>query len=470
MTITSVRSRLTLWNIGIFALVLSGFLVITDVTVHNVLLADLDHQLDAMVNRQERMIARPMDTHRPPPPPADSRRRRMARLVRLFDLTGHPLALPGPSDTPMDPPWDLHGYRLAVAGKASFASLRVSGTPLRVLSSPLLLHQQQIGVIQVAISYAEAQALLNSFTGLLVLLFPCALALAGMAGLILTNRVLLPVRQIIHSADSVHHEDLSQRLPVVGGDEFALLSTTINSMLARLEVAYTLLQQSVEKERRFTADASHELRTPLTAIKANTSLALRGERTPAQYREALLAIDQAGGVMQRLVQDLLILARADSGQLTLHCQPVDTHTLFATAITLTTHHAPHATIRVEEDPTQAQILADPHHLQQVLINLLENALRYTPADGVITLSAAAVDDRVLFTVADTGEGIAPEHLPHLGERFFRIDAARSREHGGTGLGLSICKSIIDAHGGTMTIESTVGQGTRVTVALPRANG
>jgi len=240
-------------------------------------------------------------------------------------------------------------------------------------------------------------------------------------------------------------------------------------MLARLEVAYSLLQQSVEKERRFTADASHELRTPLTAIKANTTLALRGERTPAKYREALLAIDQAGGIMQRLVQDLLLLAHADSGQLTLRCQTVDLRELFSTAITLTTQNEPQATIHVEDFSEPISVQGDKHYLQQVLINLLENARRYTQVDGVITISAEAADDRVHLTIADTGEGIAPEHLPHLGERFYRVDAARSREHGGTGLGLSICRSIIDAHGGTMTIESIEGQGTRVSISLPRAN-
>ncbi len=469
MKITSVRSRLTLWNIGIFALVLSGFLLIAHFTVHSFLLADLDHGLDDMANRQVRMLTRAMDSHRQIPPP-DPRRRRPVRLVRLFDLSGHTLVLFGSGTTPAEPPWDDQGYHKAVAGIASFASTQDNGTPLRVLSRPLVLNNRQVGVMQVAVSYAEAQSLLNSFTALLALLFPCALALAGMAGLLLTNRVLQPVRQLIHSADSIHHEDLSQRLPVVGGDEFALLSTTINSMLARLEVAYALLQQSVEKERRFTADASHELRTPLTAIKVNTSLALRGERTPVQYREALLAIDQAGGIMQRLVQDLLLLARADSGQLTLQCRPVDPHALFSTAITLTAQDKAHAAIYVADCPEPVTIQGDMHHLQQVIINLLENALRYTPAHGAITLTAAATDDRVLLTVADTGEGIEPEHLPHLGERFYRIDAARSREHGGTGLGLSICKSIIDAHGGTMSIDSTVGQGTRVSISLPRASG
>jgi len=468
MKITSVRSRLTLWIIGIFALVLFGFLVAMHFAVRGYLLSELDRRLQGMAEHQMWLVAHPEVFHRPPPPEGFRRRNNnRPRPARLFDMQGHPIALFEHADPASDTPWDRTGYLKAVAGRKIISIVQDNGTPLRVLSCPLLRDGRQTGVIQVAASYAEAQAALKSLSEMFFLLVPCALAIAGLAGLVLTNRVLQPVRQIVKAADSLHHEDLSQRLPAAGADEFAHLATTINDMLARLESAYTQLQGSVEKERRFTADASHELRTPLTAILANTSLALRCERTPQQYRESLQAINQAGEMMHRLVQDLLLLARADSGQLTMHCQEIDPQELFSAAIALTRQGDQYAPVHVNITPVAGMIHGDEHHLQRVILNLLENALRHTPADGAVTLTADGRPDTAILTVADTGEGIAPDNIPHLGERFYRLDAARARQHGGTGLGLSICKSIIDAHQGTLTIESTVSEGTRVTITLPR---
>lgn len=470
MNISSVRLRMTLWNIGVLALVLFGFLFAAHFSIRSYLFATMDRRLLETSERTERFAQRlrsdstafrPRFSVRDEP----SGRNRNFHPPRLYQLDGKPYLIPGMPAPTETAPWDRAALAAAVAGETVYTLVEVDGTPYRVLSRPLLRQGKAFAVLQAGTSFAEMQALLDSLTMLSLVLVPAALLLAGVGGLFLTNRALRPVRALAHAADNLHADDLSQRLPVVGADEFAHLAETMNGMLGRLETAFTQLTNSIEHERRFTADASHELRTPLTAIKANTSLALRTERTPAEYCATLRAVDQAADVMHQLVQDLLLLARSDSGQLAVQCQPVDPRKLLEHAVAALPSAPIPVQIAAESDTA---IWGDPTHLQRLMVNLLENAVRHTPAEGEVTLSAQASNGGVVVTVADTGEGIAPEHLPHLGERFYRIDAARARMHGGTGLGLAICRSIVDAHHGTLQIASTPGQGTRVTITLPAA--
>lgn len=497
MRVTSVRARLLLWNIGLLATILFGFLLVTHFAVRGYLLNSIDRRLEGMSHWQARYYERRDDGQRSPspsPPRSGERERRMSRfmrMVRYYDLNGNPIPIVDQPDQKPSPPldqesldatiagadrvnqllstrkeWDRETLSQALAGTEHYSFVRDEEGPLRVLTKPVVRNSKQVGVVQLAVSFAEAEVMLNSLTLMLLLLVPCALVLAGVGGYFLTRHTLGPIRQIVDAAEALNPDDLSQRLPVVGADEFAHLATTMNGMLNRIEGAFTRLKESVERERRFTADASHELRTPLTAIKANTSLALKGERTPEQYREALMAVNQASDSMTRLVQDLLLLARSDSGQLALDPQDVDPRVLFEDAVALLQPSKTQAPVSIQVEEGTGTIHGDRQHLQRLVANLLENALRYTPADGHITLTARRQDGAVVLSVADTGEGIAPEDLAHLGERFFRADPSRARQHGGAGLGLAICRSIVEAHHGTMTIDSAPGEGTRVTVTLP----
>ncbi|MHB9110268.1 MAG: sensor histidine kinase [Armatimonadota bacterium] len=473
MKITSIRARLLLWNIGLLAAILFGFLLATHFAVRGYLLSSIDGRLEGMSRWQARIFERIDDNDRPPPPPPprpdDHERRRGSRFqrtVRFFDMNGEALVLNSPSTEPQPPPWDAASLKRAAAGISHYSFAQDEDGPVRVLTKPLIRDKKQVGVVQFATSFAEAEVMLDSLTLMLLLLVPCALLIAGLGGYFLTRHTLGPIRRMVDAAEALNPDDLSQRLPVVGADEFAHLATTMNGMLGRLDSAFTSLRESVERERRFTADASHELRTPLTAIKANTSLALKGERAPEQYRQALQAVDQATDSMTRLVQDLLLLARSDSGQLTLTEQAVNPRDLFEDALSMLRPGKDQAPVSIVVDEGTGTIRGDHQHLRRLIGNLLENALRYTPAEGSITLAARRQDETVVLTVADTGEGIAPDELSHLGERFFRADPSRARLHGGAGLGLAICRSIVDAHHGTMTINSTPGDGTRVTVTLP----
>jgi signal transduction histidine kinase len=304
---------------------------------------------------------------------------------------------------------------------------------------------------------------------MMFVLMPCVLLVAGVGGVLLTDRALGPVRFIVHTAEQLNPDDLSQRLPVVGKDEFAQLASTMNGMLARIEIAFTKLRLTLERERRFTADASHELRTPLTAITANASLTLNGDTSLDEYRESMQSINLAANMMRRLIEDLLLLARSDSGQLQLNYEQVNIFDLMTWAIDMVRKNDAQAIIQIQLVADGESLWGDPTHLLRVLVNLLKNAIRHTPAAGKITLAAAHQDKQVVLSVTDTGDGIAPEHLAHLGERFYRPDSSRAREYGGTGLGLAICKGIVEAHQGSMHIDSTPGKGTTVSITLPDSN-
>ena len=376
-------------------------------------------------------------------------------------------------------PWDPDTFAPAARGLEIYSTIRVGSESVRVFSAPIRLHGQVVGVVQTAASLTEANAELAHLTRALLTLIPLVLLIAGVGGAFLTGGTLRPIRSITQAANRISAESLSGRLEVSGDDEFSELSSTFNAMLARLEGAFQKLTVAYEQERRFTADASHELRTPLTVIKAHTSLALGnlaqdGQPTEADYRESLEAIDLAVDQTNHLVQSLLLLARSDAGRMPLLLGPVSLAEVGARAAQVT-RAASAAPIRVCVPGDIPAVEGDSEALVQVFTNLLANAARHTPADGEITLTAQGEitltaqgdGEDVVVTVADTGEGIAPEHLPHLFQRFYRVESSRSRGKGGTGLGLAICREIVQAHHGAITVESAVGRGTAVHVTLPR---
>jgi signal transduction histidine kinase len=322
---------------------------------------------------------------------------------------------------------------------------------------------------------SETERAVSGLVTTLLTIAPLALLAAAAGGYALTGRALRPVAQITMAAEQIGAEDLKRRIPVSGEDEFGRLALTFNGMLERLDVAFyererliSQLRDMVEQQRRFTADASHELKTPLTAIKANTSLLLSGNPSPEDYCEATREIDEAAGSMSRLVQDLLLLARSDAGQLALETAAVPVLEPVERAVEqVRKSSAAPITIDV---PPDLVVQGHEDSLTRLFLNLLDNAARHTPSDGSITIRGKRECDAVVVEVVDTGTGISPDHLPRLGERFYRVDTHRARAHGGTGLGLAICGEIARAHGGELSIASEPGQGTTVTVRLPMAVG
>ncbi len=228
-------------------------------------------------------------------------------------------------------------------------------------------------------------------------------------------------------------------------------------------------QEAWERQQRFIASASHELRAPLTLIRASAEVALRDLPPDESDQRALLHdVLAESDHMRRLVDDLLTLTRLDSGQLALTKETIDLTALLASIQRQAARLGEQRGVAVELADVGGLVQADTERLQQVMLIALDNALRYTPAGGRITLAATPMERTVQIRVADTGCGIAPEHLPHIFERFYRADPARGRENGNAGLGLSIAKGLVEAMGGRIAVESTVGVGTTVVISLPRA--
>ncbi|MBI3910159.1 MAG: HAMP domain-containing histidine kinase [Armatimonadetes bacterium] len=472
MTWNSFRVRLTLWNVAVLVVVLGGFGLALCYSIRNGMSAALDREMALQARRPPgggppppalgsppgpfpgvRPIARPEGSGPQWPFDREAERSAAFRRPRFITLTGEAV---GP---PMDrQPWDPDTVAAAIAGQERYSTVTIEGERVRVLSVPWRFQGRIIGAVQVARELGEYDRLVDGQLRTLLLLLPLSLCLAGVGGLFLTGRALRPVREVTRAAAQIGAEDLSRRLQIRGHDELAELAATFNGMIARLEAAF-------EQQRRFTSDASHELRTPLARIKLTTSLALNSEQSPDEYRAGLRVIDRAADEMARLVNNLLLLARSDAGQLPLQVGPVEVTTLFQRAVEAVPSAAGRQLV-LDVPSGPLQIRGDEEYLTRVFANLLENATRHTPADGQITLSARAEGERVMIGVADTGEGIAPEHLPRLGQRFYRVDTARSRGSGGCGLGLAICKSIVEAHKGTLSIQSEVGQGTSVILSLP----
>lgn len=403
------------------------------------------------------------------PEDADTERIATLRRPRIIILRGQ-----RPARFTPDKPWDTRLLQLADAGQERYSTINVGAEHLRVFSMPLRqegLRGKIIGVIQLAHELNMYDHLQADQLRTLLTLVPLSLLVTGLGGLFLTNRALRPVREVTHAAAEIGAHDLARRLEINGHDELAELASTFNGMIARLhqsfqnqQGAYAQLEAAYEQQRRFTADASHELRTPLARIKGSTSLALVGEWSPDEYQQALAVADDAADKMNRIIQDLLLLARSDAGQL---LQPgrMDLAIVLEHAVAAVPNPAG-TDVRLNTPAVPLEIVGDADHLSQVFGNLLENALRHTPANGCILISAQPGDEGVTITVEDDGEGIPAQHIPHIFERFYRVDAARSRHNGGTGLGLAISQSIVHAHGGTIRIEPDQPRGTKVMVTLP----
>jgi heavy metal sensor kinase len=299
---------------------------------------------------------------------------------------------------------------------------------------------------------------------ILAIAVPVTLALAGFGGWFIADRALKPIDTITRRAQAISEQDLHRRLNLdLPNDEVGRLAHTFDAMLARLDSAF-------QRQQRFTADASHELRTPLTVIKTNIGVTLNRPRPAKQYEAALDQIEGEVDRLTRLTNDLLLLARTDSAQPIGQRRVIDVTAIATGVIAELQPLAQSKALALNcEAAGEAKIHGDSDQIHRVLFNLVENAIKYTEQGSVtLAVSPALNSQPVRITITDTGPGIAAEHLPHIFERFYRVDAARSREQGGSGLGLAIAQSLIVAHGGAIEVKSDVGQGTIVTVTLPAA--
>ncbi len=318
------------------------------------------------------------------------------------------------------------------------------------------------GWLKVARSLQPVDATLQNLLNQHLLKVPLLLGMVGLGGLFLANRALKPIGQITQMAEQVRVSgDLTQRIHYQGttDDELERLATIFDEMLDSLQATF-------EHEKRFMADASHELRTPLTALKGRLHVALSQPRTTDMYEETLNAIEQEVDRLIRLSSDLLLLSRLEQRHQDIHLEPIDLSDLLAAIAEqiqpLADLQQLQFSIHIAPD---LQIQGSPDHLIRLFLNLLDNAVKHTPAQGKIRLMAEAQEHCVQVRVSDTGIGILPEHLPHLFERFYRVEKSRSRTIGGTGLGLAIVQEIVNHHNGAISVQSQPGYGTTFTVSF-----
>ena len=293
-------------------------------------------------------------------------------------------------------------------------------------------------------------------------LWKAGLITAGVAlviGLVLTRQITRPVKALITGARRLSKGELSYRVKTRSNDEIGELADSFNSMAATLE-------QAEQSRRQLTADIAHELRTPLTIIEGTVEGIL--DDVFEADSEHLNSIKEQTLLLTHLINDLRDISLAESGQLTLNLQPTDIVDLVKRVVTGFEPNAGEKNIRLDLSVSveSLEMEVDPVRMEQVISNLLGNAIRHTPEGGSITVAISREDDKLELSVSDTGEGITPEDLPHVFERFYRSGTSRSRKEGGTGLGLAIVKQMVEAHGGTVTVESTPGKGSTFLISLP----
>ena len=350
----------------------------------------------------------------------------------------------------------------ALQGQRSLMQIQLRTGALRIATFPVVHKGSIAGALQVGVALNDIDDTLRTLLQVLLGLAPATLLAASGGGVFLANRALAPIDQITRTAQRISAENLSGRIGMQGpDDEVGRLARTFDSMLAGLEAAFA-------RQRQFTADASHELRTPLTAIIGQIDVAIGWPESAESYRATLLAVREQAHRLARLANDLLLLARADAHPTTRAIELIDLGNLLPAIITQveplaaarnqTMTIAPFPPLRVQGNEDQ---------LIRLLMNLLDNAIRYTPPTGNITLACTSDHESIVLRVSDTGPGIAPEHVPRLFDRFYRAERGRSRAQGGSGLGLAIAQSIAQAHGGRITVESIVGQGSTFAVRLPK---
>lgn len=451
----TIRIRLTLWYVLLLWGTLLGFGVYLFSQMRASLLEQIDAGLQAATAQTLGQILADEDAALHFMPQLDNQLlsdslSESGLGARLVSAAGE--VLDGFGDYAALPAW---------AGRfPGYATLATSLGTWRVYSYPLQFSGDQVSVwLQVSQSLAETYNTLEYLSGLMLLGTPFVLFMAAGGGLFLADRALRPVERITRTAAAIDSRHLDQRIGYKGPpDEIARLAQTFDSMLERLHHAF-------EAERRFTADASHELRTPLTIVKGHLDVGLSRPRSAEEYQAILQTIQIENERLIRLANSLLFLARLDAAPMSTQFEPVNLNDLLAVV-------ADQARVLADEKEQQLTVTlhplpkmhGSPDHLIRLFMNLIENAVKYTPERGRIHLHADYQPPDVVVRVMDSGPGIPTEKLPYLFERFYRGDDHSAT---GAGLGLAIAASIAREHGGHIQAESTLGVGSAFTVRLRR---
>lgn len=457
--IHSIKFRFTIWYLLVLAVLLGAL----SAGVYFYLSRSLYRSLDDSLELRSQQICSV-------PPVLESIwqgefQEELGEIVMLYFYTGSQLVQVSPPE--MSVSLSQEFIYQAINGRSSFATIEAAdGQGLRLLAVPIHLGipglplGSQPGALIIGRSTKQIDQALHGLVRTLAIADALALAVAAGGGIFLARRALKPVDKIAETAQEIGETDLSRRINVNTKDELGRLAATLNAMIGRLEKAF-------QRQKQFTSDASHELRAPLAVIEAESSLALQKERPPSDYRQSLETISQESKQMSSLIEQLLTLARADAGKEQWNFADVNLGRVI-------TNLSADVEVLCQEKGLNCQlgqiqdlvITGDEARLRELFMNLLDNAIRYTPAPGTVSVSLRREGEMAIVAIKDTGVGIAAEDMPFIFERFYRVDKARSRAQGGTGLGLAICRYIAEAHGGKIEVQSQLGAGSTFSVWLP----
>jgi len=459
----TIRIRMTLW----YGLVLGAVILVFGTSVYLLMAHQLRARLDAGLSQELTGLMEEVEE-------AKNHTRLQERLRRRFsahELYDYQVASPDgmvifkserlKAETLPSPPVPSSFKRLDFESVPLGCKDLTLGHLGRVrVSSELVPGPDSTVVIQAVTSLASDDHELSELLLILFLAGPLSLGAVLGGGYLLAKKALAPVESMARAAGEITAKHLGIRLEVpTPADELGQLATTLNDMIARLE-------RSFEEIRRFTADAAHELRTPLAVLRSEAEVALRMPRDPEEYRRVIETMLEEVLRLSRLAEQLLSLCREDAGLVPRVREPVQLGEVFRNV-------GDHMRAVAEErgllldgaSIAPCEVLGDEEQLRRLLFNLVDNAIKFTPK-GSVSLRGELRENQVRLIISDTGTGISAEHLPHVFERFYRVDPARGQEVEGTGLGLAIGRSIAEAHGGELQIESTLGVGTNVSLTLP----
>ena len=456
-----IRLRLTLWYVLLLALILAAFAAGVYLVLRQTLYQNLDESIQnrasSLINVIQYEAGRPVLPDRA----VVGDPNRDEHFARGFDAFGV-LSFDNTSALGEVPVND-EAVAGGLAGESRTYRVHVAedDDPIRVKTLPIIRDGTIVGVLEVGQSEDGAAEPLSKLLLIMGIAYPLTLVLAGFGGVFLAGRALSPIDDITRAARQISAEGLSRRLNLrLPDDEVGRLARTFDEMIPRLDDAFRRLRQ-------FTADASHELRTPLTIIKGQIDVSLQLDRNPETYRQVLQAVNEEVDRLIRLSESLLTLTRAGAGEVRLTFENVDVPELLAGVLEQVHSAATEKGVAVQLGPgPPATIQADQDLVLQLMLNLLDNAVKYTPAGGQVNVGWRMNGDHVELGVRDTGAGVSQEHLPYLFDRFYRVDRARSRAEGGVGLGLAIARWIAEAHGGSIRVESAPDEGSTFTVLLP----
>jgi heavy metal sensor kinase len=468
----SLRFKLTLWYVIILGILLTSFSTFLYVTLSKSLYRNVDDKLRSLAHLIATESGSPSSrfgfgtidqTLR-----ASLNLRPIGKFIQVLDASGN-VGQKSDNLENVQLPISLNALRNASKGFVTFETTRTFGnTPLRVVTVPAMAGDQMVKIVQVASSLEDVEDALNTLLLILIITVPSVLLIASVGGQFLANQALKPVDEVTQTARRITSENLDQRIrPLRVKDEISRLIETFNEMISRL-------YQSFRQIKQFTSDASHELKTPLTILRGEVEVALRKERTSTEYEQTLRSNLEEINRMSKIVDDLLLLSKTDIGEIRLNQEDVNLTQILndvVTQLTLLTQ-AKNLRITTSNHEEDVHLFADGLRIRQLLLNLIENGIKYTEPGGAIHIALETdaypleSSGSIRIAVSDTGIGIAKEDQERIFDRFFRVDKARARDQGGSGLGLSICKWIVEAHQGRISVESDPGKGSTFTIELP----